>query len=166
MTIVEPTPYTQRVAIALAQLGECVCEQLATVGAGPTCWCGLYPGATVSWDYCGECSGDSCGMGYVRLATVFPYSQFPIEVIDDRCTLPTAWAIEAGALRCMPQPPSGEVLAPGPMAEVAIRQVLDAGAIHTALKCCGLKVAVNRWQPLGPSGGCVGGSWLAFLAVS
>jgi hypothetical protein len=49
------------------------------------------------------------------------------------------------------------------MTEVAIGQLLDANALHRALKCCGLDIGVAAYTPLGPEGGCVGGSWLAFL---
>ena len=167
MTIVEPPPpITEAVAMAMMQLSECVCTELTSTGAGQPCWCGMYPGAAVSWEYCGECSGERCGMGYVRLAGVFPYSAFPQQVIDDRCTLPLAWAVEVGALRCMPQPGDGELLAPAEMAEVAVGQILDASALHRAIKCCGLDVAVQLYQPTGPQGGCVGGFWMAYLAVT
>ena len=165
MSIVEPPPITQAVAIALTDLADCVCAELATTGGGEPCWCGMYPGAAVSWEYCGECSGDRCGMGYVRLAGVFPYSVFPNGLVDFRCTYPLAWAVEVGALRCLPQPSDGEALNPILMAEVAVEQVLDASALHRAVKCCGLDVAVERYVPVGPAGGCVGGFWLAYLAV-
>jgi len=73
--------------------------------------------------------------------------------------------VEVGALRCVPQPHDGEALTPIEMAEVAIGQLLDAHALHRALKCCGLEVAVAAWVPAGPEGGCVGGFWSAYLAV-
>lgn len=165
MTLVEPPPVTQAVVMSLLQLADCVCTELATTGAGPTCWCGLYPGQAVSWEYCAECSGERCGMGYVRLAGVFPYSSFPQQIVDDRCTLPLAWAVEVGALRCLPQPAGGEVLDPTSMSEVAIAQALDASALHRAIKCCGIDAAVQSYLPVGPSGGCVGGFWLAYVAV-
>jgi hypothetical protein len=104
-------------------------------------------------------------MGYVRLAGVFPYSTFPEPLMDLRCTRPLAWAVEVGALRCVPQPSDGTVLDPIAMGEVAIIQVLDASALHRAVKCCGYDVAIETYIPVGPSGGCVGGFWRAFLAV-
>lgn len=166
MTILDPPlPATQQVALALSALAECVCAELATTGAGPTCWCGLYPGQAVSWDYCGECNGGRCGMGYVRLAGVFPYSTFPQPLIDDRCVRPLAWAVEVGALRCLPTLPDGALLDPDSMAEVALAQILDASALHRAVKCCGVEAAIETYVPVGPAGGCVGGFWRAFLAV-
>lgn len=163
MTIVHPI--TQNVIGALADLADCVCTELAATGGGETCWCGLYPGALVSWDYCGECSGDRCGMGYVRLAEVFPYTVFPQQELDLRCTRPLAWTVEVGALRCLPQPSDGSPLNPVTMAEIAVVQTLDASALYRAVKCCGTEAAVEVYQPLGPQGGCVGGFWRAYLAV-
>jgi hypothetical protein len=158
-----PTP---SIASKLLDLTDCVCAQLEINGAGRTCWCGLYPGASASWDYCGECGGDICGMGYVRLAGIFPYETFPVQVLDDRCVKPLAWAIEVGALRCFPTSEDGELISPQAMAEVSIRQVLDANALYVAMKCCELELAVGGYIPVGPAGGCVGGYWNGFVAAT
>lgn len=165
MTLIEPPPITQSVVLSMMELAACVCAELATTGAGPTCWCGMYPGAAVSWEYCGECDHDRCGMGYVRFAGAFPYSTFPQQFLDHRCTLPLAWAVEVGALRCVPQSTDGSLIDPEAMADVAVNQILDASALHRAIKCCGVEAAVATYSPVGPSGGCVGGFWLAYLAV-
>ena len=153
------------ISLALVDLAECVCAELAVTGAGPTCWCGLYPGEAVSWEYCENCGADTCGMGYVRLAGVFPYDTFPLPTIDERCVRPLAWAVEVGALRCVPQPASGELLDPVSMSEVVLRQTLDAAALHRAMKCCGQDIAVERYVPVGPAGACVGGFWVGYLAL-
>jgi len=165
VTIVEPGPITAHVIDSLAMLTTGVCEELRTSGAGPLCWCGLHPGAVVSWEYCGQCSGDACGMGYVRLAGVFPYSTFPVQIVDFQCTAPLAWVVEVGALRCMPMPSDGEIASPDELALVTVEQVLDAQALYRALKCYGLEVAVESYTPVGPAGGCVGGFWRAYLAL-
>ena len=162
MTITEPIA-PPRIALALLELTECVCAELTDTGGGTPCWCGMYPGVSVSWDSCGECDGDKCGMAYVRLAGVAPYDLFPFPVVDDRCQKPLAWAVEVGALRCVPQPSDGELLSPAGMSEVGIIQVLDARALWIAMKCCGLDIGVEAWRPLGPSGACVGGAWTAFI---
>lgn len=165
MTVTEIAP--PPVALALLELTDCVCAQLSAVGAGPTCWCGLYPGAAVSWEYCGgECSAGVCGMGYVRLAGVFPYDAFPVPAVDDRCVRPLAWGVEVGALRCVPTPSDGTVIDAATMNEVAVAQVLDAYALYQAVKCCGLEMSVERYFPVGPLGGCVGGFWIAYVAVT
>jgi hypothetical protein len=171
MTILDPHPENPiaipppKIIFALADLAECVCALLANEGAGPTCWCGLYPGQAISWEYCTECGRDQCGMGYVRLAGVSAYDSFPNPTIDDRCAKPLAWGVEVGALRCVPQQSDGSIIPPDLMAEVAIGQVLDAAALRTAIKCCGFDAALGAWLPIGPAGGCVGGYWMAFLDV-
>jgi hypothetical protein len=153
------------IALALMELADCVCTQLTEVGAGPTCWCGVYPGAAVSWEYCSDCGSNVCGMGYVRFAGAFPSESFPLPAIDMSCRKPLAWAVEVGALRCFPQPESGHLLEPTAMAEVALKQAMDAAALFQALKCCGLEVAAEIYRPVGPDGGCIGGFWSAFLAL-
>jgi hypothetical protein len=154
-----------RIAAALIDLADCVCNQLAVNGAGPTCWCGLYPGAAVSWEYCGECGSGTCGMGYVRLTGVFPYEVFPVPTVDFHCAKPIAYSIEVGALRCVPQPSDGHIIEPVAMAEIVLAQVLDAQALLDGIRCCELEVAAERYQPVGPDGGCVGGFWTAYLAI-
>jgi hypothetical protein len=167
MTVIEPPIVVlPPIALALDALATCVCELLASEGAGPTCWCGLYPGASVSWEYCGECTSGACGMGYVRMGGVFPYATFPLPVIDDRCVKPLAWAVEVGALRCLTIPADGEIASPMEMAEATINQMLDATALYKAIKCCGLELAVEAYRPLGPEGGCVGGAWIGYVAVN
>jgi hypothetical protein len=150
---------------ALVELADCVCEQLAEIGAGPTCWCGVYPGAEVAWEFCGECSGGLCGMGWVRVRAAFPYDVFPNGLIDFKCNKPLAWHVEAGALRCMPTPPDGQMPSALEMTETALAQAADARALHQAISCCGLDIAIESYVPLGPLGGCVGGVWGAFLDV-
>ena len=166
MTVIElPTP--PAISIALTALVDCVCEQLETNGAGPTCWCGLYPGAIVEWNYCaGECGNGVCGMGWVRLGTIFPYTIFPQPILDDRCTLPLAWQIEVGALRCVPQMPDGSPVDVTTMADVALAQLLDARALHAAMQCCGFDITAEVYTPTGPEGGCVGGFWTGYIALS
>lgn len=171
MTITEPHPEQPiaapppRIALAMMELVECVCTELATTGAGPTCWCGLYPGAAVSWEYCSDCSGGICGMGYVRLAGAFPYETFPIPALDATCRKPIAWGVEVGALRCFPQPEDGSILDPVAMAEISLSVAMDAAALLRAIKCCDYEAGLEIYRPVGPDGGCVGGFWTAFLAV-
>lgn len=162
-------PYPSVQAILL-ELVDCVCTSLADNGAGPTCWCGLYPGETISWEYCGgECDEGACGMGWVRATTVFPYETFPVPVIDSRCQRPLAWGVEVGALRCMSM--GQEIASPEEMADTSLSQVLDARALWLALKCCqdnngrSIEISPDVYTPVGPLGGCVGGFWTAFLTL-
>lgn len=171
MTILEPYPEQPialpppNVAIHLLNLADCLCAELAESGAGPTCWCGPYPGAQVSWEGCGECDNDHCGMGYVRVVAGFPYQVFPQPVVDDRCVMPLAWSVEVGALRCLPTAAEG-VLDPVAMAEAAVVQMFDARAIYTAIRCCpDIRMAISNYVPVGPEGGCVGGYWVALAPI-
>lgn len=165
MTILADPPITPLAAL-LTELTECVCNELATTGAGPTCWCGQWPGLDLSWEFCTDCPGDRCGMGWVRLAGINPYQVFPTPIVDPRCALPLAVTIEVGALRCIPQPADGSILDPGPMGDVAVAVAADAYALRRAVLCCNSPdLALGFWQPVGPEGGCVGGFWTTFLAT-
>jgi hypothetical protein len=173
MTIAPPLPdhglpITPPPLVAnLMELAECVCEYLATEGGGPTCWCGLLPGASAAWEYCGECGGDTCGMGWVRVISGFPYEVFPIPTIDDRCFRPLAWAVEVGSLRCIPQPGDGSPPSPEVMAEAAVIQIVDSWAMYEAIKCCSrMGLGVQSYTPQGPQGGCVGGYWTAYAPMT
>jgi len=49
---------------------------------------------------------------------------------------------------------------------VTLNQMADAEAIYRALLCCDApQIAVERYQPIGPAGGCVGGFWVAYLGL-
>ncbi|HEY6416443.1 MAG TPA: hypothetical protein VIX41_09405 [Acidimicrobiales bacterium] len=165
MTVVEPPIVLDPVAPLLLDLVDCMCNELAVTGAGALCWCGLWPGLEVSWEYCGECGSAHCGMGFVHLVGINPYEEFPAPVVDLRCTLPLAAQVEIGALRCLPQRVDGAVLEPAQMADVALAQISDAWALRRSLLCCGTTYALGEYLPVGPAGGCVGGIWTAWLAL-
>ncbi len=153
----------------MAQLTECVCAHVELAGSGPVCWCGIYPGASVSWDSCGvECDDpDTCGMAYVRPATSFPYESFPFPALDDTCQAPVGFEVEIGILRCFPTAEEdGSLPSPEVITSTAIDVLQDQWALHKAIRCCEFeegKVVLGQWTPVGPQGGCVGGHWSAFL---
>ena len=151
----------------LFALSECVCNELATTGAGPMCWCGIYPGAQVSLEYCEECSDGLCGMGWVRLVTANPSTSFPIPEVQPNCRAEVAWMIEVGAVRCIPSPEDGAIPPAEDMAMYAADQMQDAHALYRALLCCEApSMLVQSWTPIGPDGGCLGGTWLAWMAAT
>lgn len=144
------------------QLSTCLCEELATNGAGPTCWCGLVPGLDVAMDHCNPC-GDTCGMGYVRIGSIFPYGVFPGPTLEPKCT-GLAWQLDVGAFRCFPVPEDGEPNSPEVMLAVTVDQARDAWAMYRAITCCDAPlVSVQGYQPIGPMGGCVGGFWTIYM---
>lgn len=164
MTIAAPRQLT--LAERLLALADCVCEQLAITGAGPTCWCGLFPGLEVSWDFCTDCANDVCGMGWVRVNGANPYDVFPTATVDLHCAMPLAVELEVGAIRCMPLTTDGALPTPEQLGDVTLHQLMDALALRTAIQCCGVAdIALGLYTPTGPEGGCVGGFWSAFLAV-
>lgn len=164
MAVVDPPIFINPITPWVFALSQCVCHELSTTGAGPTCWCGIYPGSLISWEYCGECGTDKCGMGYVRVAQGYPSDTFPLATLDPTCRHPLVWTVEVGALRCLPVLEDGEILSPDDMNMLAAEQMQDAHALYRALLCCEApSVSLQGWQPLGPEGGCVGGMWTAYI---
>jgi hypothetical protein len=153
--------YSQRLSVIIADLTECLCALLASEGAGPTCFCGLVPGEAPAWDYCGECAGDNCGMGFIVVQSVFPSTTFPGAVEFSKCDAPLAAGLQVGALRCVPTlGEQGELPDETDQRESGLALIADMGAIHKAIACCGIKqYALGSYVPLGPTGGCAGGAW-------
>lgn len=149
----------------LADLIACVCSNVTEHGQGETCWCGLYPGEAVSWEFCGECSTGKCGMAWVRPATANPYSTFPLLALDPNCVKPLAYEIEIGILRCLPVAENdGTLPTPEVYAEATYGLMMDQMALHRAIRCCEFKdVTLGPWRPVGPQGGCVGGFWTIWV---
>jgi len=167
VTVIE-TAIPGPVATMLIELADCVCEELATTGAGPTCWCGLWHGQAVTWDYCSECSGGVCGMGWTRLVEIFPYNVFPTATIDLKCVAPLAAQVEVGCVRCMPtMETDGSLPGPEVIGDAALAAAADAFALYRAVQCCapGRTLAVAGYTPVGPLGGCIGGTWQIFWAI-
>lgn len=152
----------------MLDLRQCLCDALAERGAGPPCWCGIFPGQQVAWDFCGECHTGACGMGYLQLARVFPSTQFPSQDVLARCRSPLAYQINVGSLRCLPvADQDGSLPDEGAILDAALAVNLDMAAAHYAIECCIDKTSehmVGQYEPLGPMGGCVGGQWMLTVA--
>lgn len=156
----------QTLASKVAELVECVCTYLSTEGGGKPCWCGFYPGSEVSWDYCGSCSGDTCGMGYVRIVDSYQSSNFPNQETDPvRCQSPLAVQLAVGALRCMPMNEDGSLPTEAVMWEVGLAVMADMTAMLQAIDCCVDDYALGAYEPQGPQGGCVGGQWTMWISL-
>ena len=155
---------TQTVSAILDELTRCVCRNLEGQGAGPTCWCGMIvSGDGATWDFCGECAGDTCGMGYVRLVSIFPYTTFP-QPTPGVCASEMGLTLEVGALRCLPiAVESGLPPSPEEIEESTLGVIADMHALQQAIMCCDLPgdplVEIGTWMAQGPRGGCVGGAW-------
>ena len=168
MTIPEwPEKTVPPINYAMLDLLDCVCDAVAVLGQGPVCTCLVHAGQSVSWDYCGHCDSGSCGMVYIRPGVSFASTNFPNADGNSRlgCEGPLAWELEVGILRCFPAfaDDDGEPSPPDELTEASLLLVEDQVAIRTAIQCCEspyLKTKVLLdWQPVGPSGNCVGGYW-------
>lgn len=155
------------IATRIASLLECICNGLADEGAGPTCWCGFYPGALPTWDYCGECSGDTCGMAYVRMVNSFASTNFPNADITVGCAAPLALELQIGALRCIPvADEQGTLPNEATMWEASLGIVADMSALYLAIcNCPDVEVLLGEYTPLGPEGGCAGGEWQVWVTL-
>jgi len=154
------------VASKIDSLLDCICAGLTSQGAGPTCWCGFYPGTEVSWDYCGECSGGSCGMGYVRMVNSYRSSIFPNADVSLNCIAPIVVELVVGSLRCIPvSDEQGALPDEGSMWESSLGILADMTALFDAIACCGMDHAIGNYTPLGAQGGCAGGEWQVWLSL-
>jgi hypothetical protein len=155
-------------ATKLVEILQCVCENIETYGAGPVCWCGLYPGDSVAWDACGECDNGHCGMAYVKPGIAVPYQTFPVAQLDASCSWPISHSIEVGIVRCFPtSEDDGTPASADAVTEATLNMALDQAALYRAIRCCSCsEIALAGWQPLGPLGNCVGGAWTMWIDPS
>lgn len=157
-----------RLAKVAAALSDCLCDALKRSGAGPTCFCGVVGGESPAWDYCGECDGSTCGMGYIVVQSVFPTSVFPEEETYAKCATQMAAVLTVGALRCAPtMSEDGSLPGEEEMLEAFLATNADMGAMLEAIQCCDAfdDYALGSWTPLGPTGGCAGGEWTLTVAL-
>jgi len=157
------------IVTGMLELLECACAEVTVNGQGEPCFCGIYPGSNVSWDYCGECSRGKCGMVYLRPGETVPYTIFPRAELDDKCVLPLAFEMELGVVRCFPtMDESGELPDPADITAAALGLIADQYALYSAIKCCETSLrtlVIDRWTPSGPSGGCVAGAWTIYAGI-
>lgn len=147
----------------LDSLRACLCAGLADAGSD-TCFCGLYPGASASADWCTCGGGGACGMAWVRLDRIFPSSSFPIPDVSTAtgCTVMLAAVIEVGIYRCQPVPGPNGIVDPVDLVNAALTQAADAMVMAKALRCCGeiakRKSLLGTYQPVS-GGDCGGATW-------
>jgi hypothetical protein len=147
---------TDMVAPVMEQVLECA----AAVLEPPVARSSLYSGATVAFDDCCD------GQVWVRLVSLTPV------LVQDRAqtgrttTAPgcgvIGWValLAVGALRCAAVvDDAGHAPAPAVLTAETQQMTADAFALAEALTCCAVDVTPQRWDPIGPEGGCVGGEW-------
>lgn len=158
------------VAPLLVQLRDCVRTELARAVAGPVCRCAVaHSVVTPTMDGCDcECD-DGQGDAWVRLVRLEPDET--LEGIGP-AVCPTGWqaVIELGVYRCVPLPEEGEALEEQVVSDIALAALSDMNALIRVLGCCSAlwdtALGVEFWQPVGPAGGCAGGTLQFRVAIS
>lgn len=161
MSEVPPEEYTEDTEIwpLMVQMQQCLCETLEERGLLPgDCFCGMTPGAQVTWDY-------SQGQAWVRLSSVFPSAVFPSQSFAlNNCGTTLAAELEVGVLQCTPVPSSdGSPPDEGQQFEATRLQLATMAAVRHAILCCAassdMDLLLGAYEPQGPQGGLVGGTW-------
>lgn len=129
----------------------------------------IQPGGQVAWDDCCDCDGERCGgQLWVRVVRAHPSNPYPVKSIAViPCADDFATQLGLGIVRCVHtmdddgSPPTAEQLT-----LEAHQAVCDMAALLKAIECCSddidQTVVVDQWLPLGASGGCAGGEWVAY----
>lgn len=156
----------------LERLLACAVDALTDAGA-PVCRSFVHPGATAPDDYCGV-DGDAEGQAWVNVERVVPSASFPAQDTSAQRCAPVGYAaqVRVGVVRCaatVEVNSDGTVVFP-PGADVtadAAKTHRDRRLLLEAILCCFTDVdfdlQVGAWEPRGPSGGCVGGTWTVQL---
>lgn len=151
----------------LTALADCLCVELDTSPGGPPCFCGVVPAALVAMDFC-DCGGTACGMGWVRLDTLYPSRRFADPTTDARCGDPLALRVQVGVTRCLPgMDAAGNPPGVVEQSEAVRVQTGDLLAARRAIECCwsDRTVLLGAYIPVGPQGDCGGGFWTATVQV-
>jgi hypothetical protein len=149
-----------RVNALLHVIGAALCAELEVAesesGITKPCLCTVLPGANVAYDYCEE-----GGMAWSRLFAITP-----VEVVNgNQCVIEYDVTVEVGVLRCAPGlGPDGELPTEPEQLAASMQQMFDMGVMHKALTCTPVAAyyslaQMGPYTPIGPDGGCVGGTW-------
>lgn len=141
----------------------------------PVCRAFVAPGAQVPWDTCCECGSGSEGQAWVAVERFYPVAPFPQQDVGAQRCHPTEFAadIVVGILRCAHTvDDQGNAPSAPTVTADAGKVARDRKIALDALLCDFLgddpdpgTFRLGFWQPLGPGGGCVGGSWSATIAI-
>lgn len=149
----------------LEALAECLCEQIEASSVPGVCFCGVIPGDGIVVDYAGNCRDGKQGMAWVRLTAMYPAEG--LNVVSERvnnCGSSIGLDLELGIVRPVAVA-DHRARAPSADAYRAAGRLMndDALVMLRALKCCetlqDLDHIVGTYNPAGPEGGVVGGTW-------
>lgn len=146
---------------------QCAADALAECGRLPGL-VHLAPGAVVSFDNCCEPGGQL----WVRLIEIYPSGRpFPALDSAQQCGITElAMRVGVGVIRCAHTlDADGTFPTAAELTSDALNMTADASILLDALLCCvpdQVQISkIDRWTPLGPDGGCVGGEWSFFVGV-
>lgn len=154
---------------ALEKLALCLCAQIIADGSSSPCFCGVVPGNGIPPDLSG-CDDDVCGAAYVKLLSSYPSSAPGIvDQNPGNCGVAIGIDVEVGVYRCFPIMADASLPSADTLLEVTRQQMADMESMRTALTCCdwlpSRDVVVGQYNPLGPDGDVVGGSFQVFAQV-
>jgi hypothetical protein len=161
-------PFAQGLAVDL--LGPMLTDLLSCTSAALSPQVGralVAPGGLVAWDECCD------GMTWTRLISL-DYTPDLAHLganNNNPCGLKWNASIGVGVLRCSSTVnDQGQVAGPEVFIAEAMQMTQDSAALCQAIYCCNLvklpDLQVQRWDALGPDGGCVGGEWTITMKVN
>lgn len=162
----------------MVKLAGCLATEFIASGLGQPCFCGLFPGEEAPWDYCdGNCGKTRAGQIWVRLVSAFPTQPFPVIDPLGTCASAMGFDLEVGAIRAAPMITGTAAKPILPTVDAQLEstriQLAEMAAIRRAIKCCmaenedggEISYALGSYSPVGPDGGCVGGSWTVTVST-
>lgn len=160
MSVVDPT--LTALTTVVEDLAACLAAQIEADENIPPCFCGVLPGFEVAWDI-GQCD-EANGLAYVRVAGVYPSSSVGVaSLIPGNCAVGLGFDLEIGMLRCFDLNEDGSPSSPEQLLEATQLQLFDVQTMRRTLACCDWlgsnDYVVGTYQPVGPSGGVVGGAF-------
>ncbi len=164
-------PYNP-LAARVQALAACLCAEIQDPenGVPDVCFCGVIPGDAAVAQYAGNCK-DKCGMAWVRLASAYPANAPGIILTEaSTCTTGMGADIEIGMLRCMTVGDErGNMPSPQEQTDAFELQMADLMVMWKAILCCnafpGKDILLSQYQPAGPEGGLVGGTFTISILV-
>jgi hypothetical protein len=156
----------ERVNSILIELADCLCREIAARDMPEPCFCGVLPGDAASFMHCNLCEG---GQAWVRLIAVgMPNAD--IEMPMNRCVGTLAVQIEMGMVfGWLPVDEDGDPKDMSDNLAAVERQTAEMDVMYHVLTCCGLSmqepVSNLGYNPVGPTGTCLGGIWTGMVQV-
>lgn len=164
-------PLTQRATEVATLLLDRLLEVIREQSWNDPCITTVMPGSAVPFDYCNQCEE---GMAWVRIVEILPLTSSD-QAGGRPCVDGYDATVEVGMIRGahLPQELPDGIVLPDAVDQYddAMRQYEEMGVMLCALNSIPLEVAsgpvtVSAYTPIGPEGGCVGGTWLATVGLT